>query len=641
MGRRAGRQSQGSLGAIRERNVIGCKTFAEDRPAVVIRIGVTGSRRLKAAALAEVRRSTRFILGWIKEKTVELAADRSCRSVYRSDGEDSTETALRLVSPLAEGADCLVAEEGLELGYRLFSPLPFALREYENDFGERSEAFRRLAAQATLFELDGARGQSETASYEAVGRFVVRNIDILVALWDGKPAHGRGGTAEIVQFAVEADTPVWWINVEDASARLILNGAQLRRPESAFTGVEAEVALARFLENAVLPPPAPRSDGNGLVGLAVHRLCGAISPSCAPLTQYLAEKPPPRRFIWNAYACLTDVLAPKGKAPDVSPRTPTPVSDIELWWSNHFARADRLAQAYGDRYRSSYVLVAFAALLAFLVSFGSSFSLHALAVFAMEFLFLSLILILVVFNHMNGWRERWISYRLLAELSRAQFILSPLGRNLPGIEAQRSARAAASRRKDAAPLGEAWASWCFLALQRGAPLPVGASAAAKARAVQLGTDLVTEQIEYHRQRETRASRAARRLAGIGEASFLLVVALTAVLFFSALLTSGSLNLPTGSDFLARSMGLAIRFSSGVSAAFVGLGAYAEFALLARQSAQMREGLSEIKAELRDVELPDPLASGQIAVILFRLSILLMQEAHGWAQIFRLNILTAG
>jgi hypothetical protein len=37
-------------------------------------------------------------------------------------------------------------------------------------------------------------------------------IDVLLALWDGKPARGRGGTAEIVRRAHDLGLPVVWIS---------------------------------------------------------------------------------------------------------------------------------------------------------------------------------------------------------------------------------------------------------------------------------------------------------------------------------------------------------------------------------------------------------------------------------------------
>ena len=37
-------------------------------------------------------------------------------------------------------------------------------------------------------------------AYEQAGRYVVEHSDALIAVWDGLPAQGRGGTAEIVAW---------------------------------------------------------------------------------------------------------------------------------------------------------------------------------------------------------------------------------------------------------------------------------------------------------------------------------------------------------------------------------------------------------------------------------------------------------
>jgi hypothetical protein len=40
-------------------------------------------------------------------------------------------------------------------------------------------------------------------AYRRVGHYVVDHCDLLIAIWDGQPARGRGGTADIVQYALD------------------------------------------------------------------------------------------------------------------------------------------------------------------------------------------------------------------------------------------------------------------------------------------------------------------------------------------------------------------------------------------------------------------------------------------------------
>ena len=132
------------------------------------------------------------------------------------DGAQARNAAEPLIalSPLAEGSDRLFAEAALELGYGLRALLPFKSADYETTFSDATTTpvYRVLLARATqVNELPGSLSDT-TAAYEAMGRAMVEASDILVAVWDGKPAAGRGGTPEIVEYAIERGRPVIWID---------------------------------------------------------------------------------------------------------------------------------------------------------------------------------------------------------------------------------------------------------------------------------------------------------------------------------------------------------------------------------------------------------------------------------------------
>ena len=80
------------------------------------------------------------------------------------------------------------------------------------------EEFLALVGEAeTVIEMPAAN--SRTEAYEQAGRYVVEHSDVLVAVWDGLPARGRGGTAEIVAWARGLGKPVCqvWPDVVDFS----------------------------------------------------------------------------------------------------------------------------------------------------------------------------------------------------------------------------------------------------------------------------------------------------------------------------------------------------------------------------------------------------------------------------------------
>jgi hypothetical protein len=118
------------------------------------------------------------------------------------------------ITALAEGSDRLFAVAALKHGFRLEVLLPFATSDYETTFGDKAEtaAFRDLLAHADRWqELPGALSDTKSA-YEEVGRKTVDASDILVTIWDGKPAAGRGGTPEIIDYAIGRRKPVIWID---------------------------------------------------------------------------------------------------------------------------------------------------------------------------------------------------------------------------------------------------------------------------------------------------------------------------------------------------------------------------------------------------------------------------------------------
>jgi hypothetical protein len=119
------------------------------------------------------------------------------------------------VSSLAAGADQLFADVVLELGGTLKAILP--CKGYEATFEKAEDRghFERLLAHAGTAEVLPHESASEDAFFDA-GRRVVDAVDLLVAIWDGAPARGRGGTADVVQYAVDRGRPtmiLWPKNV--------------------------------------------------------------------------------------------------------------------------------------------------------------------------------------------------------------------------------------------------------------------------------------------------------------------------------------------------------------------------------------------------------------------------------------------
>lgn len=121
---------------------------------------------------------------------------------------------LAVMSSLAEGADRLVAQTILKRpDATLIVPLPLPQADYETDFetAESKNEFQELLKSASeVIEMPATATRNE--AYEAAGKYVLENCDVLLTIWDGQGAQGQGGTGEIVSLARERGLPIAWIH---------------------------------------------------------------------------------------------------------------------------------------------------------------------------------------------------------------------------------------------------------------------------------------------------------------------------------------------------------------------------------------------------------------------------------------------
>ena len=144
--------------------------------------GVSGHRDLVPGDVSALRKEVRHIFQRY------IAIRRGCE--------------FELLTPLAEGADRIAADEALPLGIKLIVPMPMAQSEYERDFTttESLTDFRRLLKAAhSCFEVTEVSPVSDvdnrTRRYAGVGDYIARNSDVLILLWDGLDNRKVGGTA--------------------------------------------------------------------------------------------------------------------------------------------------------------------------------------------------------------------------------------------------------------------------------------------------------------------------------------------------------------------------------------------------------------------------------------------------------------
>jgi hypothetical protein len=600
-----------------------------DEPLVLaLRIGITGTRDLSPQQRHRITEQITVFLRSIKEEVTRLAVSPKARAVYG----DEPQTRLVCLSPLAEGSDRLLAKVALEQEFALICPLPFARSEYEKDFqsDESRNEFRTLLAGSSVLELDGARGDAQDRSYEAAGRLVVRNCDILIAIWDGKPSKGLGGTADVIRFAVNHGPVVWWIRPDDATdPTWLVDGQDLRKP--ARQRAECQMALRSYLTRLLLPPAAADSAAITWFERAAKF---TRRPDTRPFPFYRASSTRAEPWIWSAHGWLIEAMA--GTVPASSTPSRVPADKVASFWFNHYNPADAWAEHYARRYRSTYVWVFGLATIA--VIFGSialvvpSVPSVKLTVTGIEFVALALIAAMVFASERHRWHRLFLEYRLLAELCRKQQMLALFGWSLPGPSVTEKSIAFHA---GAVPENGNWVGWLFGTLQRAAPLPEGKfdSARTGQSRDEVLRDLIEDQLAYHRTRALQSGRASERLGQLGEWFFISVLALVAIKL--VLVASHAPH------DLTLTLGLAAAILPALAAGFVGIRSYAELPILADQSQSMQIAMEAAKDRIQRMEHGEPLASQILGSEIFGVATLMLRDIQGWMQLFRAKVVEPG
>jgi hypothetical protein len=615
------------------------------RPALAFRVGISGARKLRADQIQRIAGQLRDVFTLLKQEIDRLSCDSFvCRSYQCAPGAKPVPR-LRILSPLARGADRMAARAALDLGYELYVPMPFSQEEYERDFTGRGEGhdeeapqtaeqdlneFRELLGRATTqLALDGGRAPEAASgqAYEAVGRYVVRHNDLLIAIWDGGPGGGRGGTADIVHFAAAAGVPVWWI---DASAKagepVWLTDIQDLRDGERPVGHPREM-LRDYLENLILVPRwvrPLRHDSIGRLARMFHE--GKLPPADA----FFAEPARPRRAIWNVYADVMKWTCRGLKLPQRVRRS-APADAAQRYWYDLQGPVAARAGEYADRYRSTYVLVILLATLALV--FGAAtvwlerdywHNAHwveaarpVAAVLEMFALFGPVALIAA--SVAREWHERSIDYRIVAELFRKQQTLAAAAWALPfgSVEHLEDME------------GLSWVCWLFAAMQRAAPLPQGDMAGEKQHEVVRAAvqALIDEQLEYHGDRERKSLRASETFERYGRLTFFGILASVGVKW------ALEWKFPDHHHMVIL-FGLMATVLPGVSAAFVGLRSYAEWQMLAEQSHHMLGLLKQARERVDRLKLTRPSVLQDLGAEALAVANIMLQDLEGWGRLFR-------
>ncbi|MBK8908469.1 MAG: hypothetical protein IPM60_11355 [Rhodospirillales bacterium] len=594
------------------------------RARLALRVGVTGHRPNKLddkqdAVVAGIRTA----LAAIEDALSAIGAEARAAGCYRDE-----DPMLRVVSPLAEGADRMVAHIGLERGYDLQAVLPFAADAYEEDFAdERSKAaFRDLISKASAVLTLGGDHQAAAArdrAYRDCGLTVLRQCDVLIAIWDGEEAVSSAGTGGIVADALALGVPVLWIDVRDpASGPRLLEQIASPGDGGAHTTVPVD-RLDQRLRMFLLPPDSDSSSRTKRHGPA------------AGLTwrTYFAEPWPRWSLLAPFYTLFVALFSwtwirPSATLPSFSDRLASPqrVTAAIDRRKEHYLWADQLADYYAGAHRGSFVLgftLAPVAVLFALLAFGLGdiwpWVKHAEMLWTIgELVVIVLILALVLSAQRRRWHERWIEYRFLAEQFRLMDMLAPLGR-APGV-----ARFPAHH--DFANPSASFARWHFHAVVREAGLH-GATLDEPGRQAfvyDVALPLIRDQAAYHKRTAHRSERVAHAL----HLTHVLLFALTFVVVAAHLAEEICHCLP--SPFTPSLLSMLAAVLPAFGASFAARSSQGEFHRLAQRSEALSARLDQAADQLAKTPSSSSAALGDLAESAANL---MVEEVLDWRVLF--------
>jgi len=169
---------------------------------------------------------------------------------------------LALVSGLAEGADRVAALAALALGWRLHAELPFKQARYERDFAEvgsvaEFRSLMRRAQRVTAHDGEAHQtGPDDPSAYARLGESLAKGADLIVAVWNGAPPKGPGGTADVCALALDAGKPIVWISPDGARSQLIVAP---KRPNAHSFRFRLRAALETRFGMVARPPEMRRA----------------------------------------------------------------------------------------------------------------------------------------------------------------------------------------------------------------------------------------------------------------------------------------------------------------------------------------------------------------------------------------------
>ncbi len=638
-------------------------------------IGITGHREGNAAFAAN-RASIERTLADIFD-TADRVAGRQKEAVAK----------IRLLSPLAQGADMLAAELALVRMWEICAPMPFGLelniainlnakgpediRAFRQDIEKCDAAtrthanqMREIALQTSRFELaeqDEMIGRlfdaglvqpndveihqafntaiSERAA--AASRVTIEQSDILVAIWDGTTMGAVGGTRHTIAASVNLGVPVFWINAAMPGQWMVFEHPEelaAMHPDRPLLDIPATEA---YFE-AILNPSGsdkneravafhteqwhPKSRRRFHSYRRIEKLFGggvSDHPTGSLVQHYEA---PDAIAGGSAASFLTAARALAGGDNGF-------VDQIEQQIFRRFAWADGLSTYLSDAYRGGMVLNFLLSAAAIIggIAYLPLVSVDLKWPFALfEFILLIAILAVTSLGGRKNWHRRWFQTRRVAEYFRHAPILLLLG------VARSTGRW--PRGKDTEwPEFYARETLCDLGL----PSVRVSQAYLRGALDNLLSVYTRQQREYHEAKAIRLTKVHHNLDKLSE--WLFILAVTSVAAYLGLFAAEQAGLVTAS--LVHSMSKIFTFFGvafpALGGAFAGIRYFGDFERFAAISEVAAEKLCELEDRI-DILRQSPnsnLNYTQITDLAHALDDIVVTEIENWQSVFGSKQLT--
>ena len=594
-----------------------------------IRIGVTGHRKIPDFVIDKIRKA-------IEYKIYDLYDEKSKNTII---DVKNTPIALSIITPLAEGADRLVAYEVLKtkeiftgsktsipiIDTRLEAVLPMRKADYLEDFDTAesisefeeliSKSRRPISLKENLFKdeiKNGDLSEARNQAYLDVGRYVVDNCDVLIALWNGQPAAGKGGTAEIVDYAIKKKRPVLIVSTlnPEKDIEVIkgngLNAGSLINLDFFNSYKMNEDSKKRYIENIYNEhfenEPRIKTSRKSLfrkIQDILENIFYYRSFSRSESNEVKKTEEDERKDIEKINIAINSI----------STETKQLIRDKLI---PYYARASSISKKYQRKYlRAGTTVYTFSALSALLISVVILNHQFSIIIFPIVFLLLLIVYVIVTIADKKSTRKRWVENRFLAERIRSSIFLVICGTEVSQITIP-PYRAEALKVDD-------WMVIAFDEIWKGLPSMQGCHENLLENCSEyVRVYWIEDQIRYNNNKSFRSGKKNKFFENAGLTIFFIAV-------FVALLHSLNPIINIAEDILLA----IVIILPAMGAAAGGIRAHREYSRIEKRSRNMVQPLEEFKEALETMD-----DTRKFEITLRNIEKLMLDETQDWLMIMR-------